>query len=146
MKLPLAALCGLVALTCVGCFQHPSDEAFRRLFTQKRTAFADVADAVDASGITGYVVPEQHAKIVVQYGSSLLQDDDFHLVRRDDGAVLFGFSAHGLSIAGTRKGIARVPAKSLKFYKLLSSDSLWHREEGDYLKPIEGDWYIYVIN
>ena len=124
---------------------HPRDEVLRRRFAQRHDAYAAIAADVGASGIAGYISPTQQSAILRRLHSPL-EGDNFHLARRDDGAVLFGYSAYGLTIAGSRKGIAYVPAKSVRFYKVLAADAPWPKQEGDFLKPLEGDWYIYVMN
>ena len=143
MKRISALIC--VVSCCTGCFSHPSDTVFRRRFVEKRDAFTAIVRDVEASRISGYITPSQQASILRRLHSPL-DRDDFHLAHRDDGSVLFGYSAYGLAIAGSRKGIAHVPAKSLRFYKVLSAEAAWPNEEGDFLKPLDGDWYIYVIN
>ena len=144
MKRSIVAICCFAAGVCTGCFRHPSDEVFRRAFAEKHHAFADVAAQIDASGIIGYVTPSQQAAILGRLHSPLL-DENFSLARREDGSVLFGYSAHRLAIGGSRKGVARVPANSLGFYTVLTTNSPWPSEDGDFLKPLEGDWYIYVV-
>jgi hypothetical protein len=145
MKRSIIAICCFGAGVCTGGCRHPTDEVFRTTFAEKQHAFADVAADIDASGIAGYITPSQQTAILSRLHSPLLHEN-FTLARREDGSVLFGYSAYGLSIGGSRKGIARVPANSVRFYTVLNTNSAWPSGDGDFLKPLEGDWYIYEIN
>ena len=134
-----------------GCYfaltacHRPSDQVLRATFSAKQQAFQEVAAEVDAERLRGYITPSQQRALLDKLQSPLKREP-FRLAHRDDGTVLFGYSAYGLSVAGSRKGIARVPPKSLRFYEVLDPDSPWPRKEGEFLKPIQADWYVYEID
>ena len=136
----------IVALAggCLG--QHPRDASMRKRFAEKRAAFEELAAKIEATSITGHITKEEE-KTILRSGLSAFGDREFECIKREDGTVLFIYSSMGLAVAGSSKGIAYIPKKSLRFYQVLPSSSEdWPRQENEFIKPLDGDWYIFVIH
>jgi hypothetical protein len=138
---------------------HPADENLRGLFLERRPTFEKLAEMLEndagiqtvtvegvsyvAANPTG--IPKQRLDMY-QNTLGALGSPGIQCIRRYDGTLLFLLSFKGLVVGGSVKGIAYVPGKNQlgKFTVLPSLDKgLRKLEEGEYVKRIDGDWYVY---
>jgi hypothetical protein len=129
---------------CLG--RHPHDSSLRNRFIEKRAAFEELAAKIEQRPIAGPVTKEEETTIL-RGGLSAFEDREFSCLKRDDGTVLFIYSSMGLVVGGSIKGIAHVPKMSVRFYEVLPASSEdWPRRESEFIKPLDGDWYLFVLH